>query len=190
MSPNRIGMTHTVPRLRELVETIRPLVGSCRNSGGGSCMIVVQSELLKQEFSCPGNQPSGRRGRNSLLLNCCKEWLGGMREWLKRAVLKTAVRETVPGVRIPVPPPDSCNTTSVSLKLILAWSFGSAQDFGSRLRRRDDASSSNPCPSAKQSKSHSTVLTRKFSAPTGIQELCSYRLRRPMDATGRSGAAG
>ena len=30
---------------------------------------------------------------------------GGMREWLKRAVLKTAVRETVPGVRIPLPPP-------------------------------------------------------------------------------------
>jgi hypothetical protein len=28
-----------------------------------------------------------------------------MREWLKRAVLKTAVRETVPGVRIPLPPP-------------------------------------------------------------------------------------
>jgi hypothetical protein len=27
-----------------------------------------------------------------------------MREWLKRAVLKTAVRGTVPGVRIPLPP--------------------------------------------------------------------------------------
>ncbi len=32
-----------------------------------------------------------------------------MRERLKRAVLKTAVRETVPGVRIPLPPPDSLN---------------------------------------------------------------------------------
>ena len=30
---------------------------------------------------------------------------GGMCEWLKQAVLKTAVRETVPGVRIPLPPP-------------------------------------------------------------------------------------
>jgi hypothetical protein len=30
-----------------------------------------------------------------------------MREWLKRAVLKTAVPETVPGVRIPLPPPHS-----------------------------------------------------------------------------------
>jgi hypothetical protein len=29
-----------------------------------------------------------------------------MCEWLKQAVLKTAVRETVPGVRIPLPPPD------------------------------------------------------------------------------------
>src|SRR5208337_4559399 len=28
-----------------------------------------------------------------------------MGEWLKPAVLKTAVRETVPGVRIPLPPP-------------------------------------------------------------------------------------
>ena len=34
---------------------------------------------------------------------------GGMREWLKRAVLKTAVPETVPGVRIPLPPPASLN---------------------------------------------------------------------------------
>ena len=30
-----------------------------------------------------------------------------MCEWLKQAVLKTAVRETVPGVRIPLPPPRS-----------------------------------------------------------------------------------
>ena len=30
-----------------------------------------------------------------------------MREWLKRAVLKTAVPERVPGVRIPLPPPPS-----------------------------------------------------------------------------------
>jgi hypothetical protein len=28
-----------------------------------------------------------------------------MCEWLKQAVLKTAVRETAPGVRIPLPPP-------------------------------------------------------------------------------------
>jgi hypothetical protein len=32
---------------------------------------------------------------------------GGMRERLKRVVLKTTVRETVPGVRIPLPPPRS-----------------------------------------------------------------------------------
>ena len=30
---------------------------------------------------------------------------GGMAEWFKAAVLKTVVRETVPGVRIPLPPP-------------------------------------------------------------------------------------
>jgi hypothetical protein len=31
--------------------------------------------------------------------------VGGMCEWLKQAVLKTAVPERVPGVRIPLPPP-------------------------------------------------------------------------------------
>jgi hypothetical protein len=30
-----------------------------------------------------------------------------MRERLKRVVLKTTVRETVPGVRIPLPPPEN-----------------------------------------------------------------------------------
>jgi hypothetical protein len=30
-----------------------------------------------------------------------------MCEWLKQSVLKTDVRETVPGVRIPLPPPRS-----------------------------------------------------------------------------------
>ena len=33
-----------------------------------------------------------------------KVQIGGMGEWLKPAVLKTAVRGTVPGVRIPLPP--------------------------------------------------------------------------------------
>ena len=32
---------------------------------------------------------------------------GGMRERLKRVVLKTTVRGTVPGVRIPLPPPEA-----------------------------------------------------------------------------------
>jgi hypothetical protein len=41
--------------------------------------------------------------------SCCNKVTyvdrGGMCERLKQAVLKTAVRETVPGVRIPLPPP-------------------------------------------------------------------------------------
>jgi hypothetical protein len=47
---------------------------------------------------------------------------GGMCERLKQAVLKTAIRETVSGVRIPLPPPSS------------SGSFDSAQYFacGSR----------------------------------------------------------
>ena len=33
-------------------------------------------------------------------------YVGGMAEWSMAVVLKTTVRETVPGVRIPLPPPD------------------------------------------------------------------------------------
>ena len=38
-----------------------------------------------------------------------KDYFGGMAEWFKAAVLKTVVRETVPGVRIPLPPPSKHN---------------------------------------------------------------------------------
>src|SRR5258708_2069842 len=40
-----------------------------------------------------------------------------MCEWLKQAVLKTAVRETVPGVRIPLPPPRSLDRGETFLKI-------------------------------------------------------------------------
>src|ERR1700683_3999194 len=36
-----------------------------------------------------------------------------MCEWLKQAVLKTGVRETVPGVRIPLPPPRSLSCREI-----------------------------------------------------------------------------
>src|SRR5580693_5730910 len=36
-----------------------------------------------------------------------------MCEWLKQAVLKTAVPERVPGVRIPLPPPRSLNCREI-----------------------------------------------------------------------------
>ncbi len=36
---------------------------------------------------------------------------GEMAEWFKAAVLKTAVPETVPGVRIPLPPPMQKSST-------------------------------------------------------------------------------
>src|SRR5579864_7730741 len=49
-----------------------------------------------------------------------------MREWLKRAVLKTAVRETVPGVQIPLPPPSirtvSCRPRETTSRSRLAAS--------------------------------------------------------------------
>jgi hypothetical protein len=71
---------------------------------------------------------------------------GGMRERLKRVVLKTTVRETVPGVRIPLPPPFE-----------ICWSLDCARDFGARLRRRANASSSNPSPPLLYSNSSITI---------------------------------
>ncbi len=47
-------------------------------------------------------RPAGRAKRLQFIQ---PEPRGGMRERSKRAVLKTAVRETAPGVRIPLPPP-------------------------------------------------------------------------------------
>ncbi|MEY4933735.1 MAG: hypothetical protein RIS64_94 [Bacteroidota bacterium] len=47
---------------------------------------------------------------------------GGMAEWFNAAVLKTAVRESAPGVRIPVPPP--CNLEIVA-QLVRAPDCGS-----------------------------------------------------------------
>jgi hypothetical protein len=47
------------------------------------------------------------------LINCT--WRGGMRERLKRVVLKTTVPERVPGVRIPLPPPCSLGRRETGL---------------------------------------------------------------------------
>src|SRR5690242_1247984 len=41
-----------------------------------------------------------------------------MREWLKRAVLKTAVPERVSGVRIPLPPPRTCQAGNNSAFIV------------------------------------------------------------------------
>jgi hypothetical protein len=46
-----------------------------------------------------------------------------MREWLKRAVLKTAVPERVPGVRIPLPPPLTLYVGKHCARLLLIASF-------------------------------------------------------------------
>ena len=43
-----------------------------------------------------------------MLVNYCYQSRGEVCEWLKQAVLKTAVPERVPGVRIPPSPP--CTT--------------------------------------------------------------------------------
>jgi hypothetical protein len=40
---------------------------------------------------------------------------GGMAEWFKAAVLKTVELERVPGVRIPLPPPDINNCATLDI---------------------------------------------------------------------------
>ena len=47
---------------------------------------------------------------------------GGMAEWLKAAVLKTVDGETRPGVRIPLPPPNSIGCSRFETN-IPAWKF-------------------------------------------------------------------
>ncbi len=68
---------------------------------------------------------------------CCKLTLdgssaavlrGGMCEWLKQAVLKTAVPERVPGVRIPLPPPASVSSSFANALRISAAGSRSAQN--------------------------------------------------------------
>jgi hypothetical protein len=87
-------------------------------------------------------------------------FVGGMSEWFKEAVLKTAVRETVPGVRIPLPPPITCYppaTYELALVLLL-WPIPSPRSRNCKRianvevshARRDhfepkDMSLQNPC---------------------------------------------
>ena len=65
---------------------------------------IVQFRGLIQSVhgTSPGESLFGR----SLPINVYSDTLlsGGMAEWFKAAVLKTVGRETVPGVRIPLPP--------------------------------------------------------------------------------------
>ena len=58
---------------------------------------------VAQVMALACNSCEGQRGLARLL----GAGRGGMRERLKRVVLKTTVRETVPGVRIPLPPPET-----------------------------------------------------------------------------------
>ena len=52
-----------------------------------------------------GDGRESRVGRSEVRERDDTRLAGGMCEWLKQAVLKTALRETVTGVRIPLPPP-------------------------------------------------------------------------------------
>ena len=58
----------------------------------------------QERWLCDPNR--GAKSRAPRLREFWREFCRGeMAEWLKAAVLKTAVRETVPGVRIPLSPP-------------------------------------------------------------------------------------
>ena len=56
------------------------------------------------EWGSPLRQRRGRRVRRPSSWGCLALNFGGMAEWFKAAVLKTAVSLRAPGVRIPLPP--------------------------------------------------------------------------------------
>jgi hypothetical protein len=71
---------------------------------GSSAKAITRAAALlhcRQQQSGAANWNAGARFNSDIRTHSS----GGMCEWLKQAVLKTAVRETVPGVRIPLPPP-------------------------------------------------------------------------------------
>ena len=59
-----------------------------------------------------------------------------MCEWLKQAVLKTAERETVPGVRIPLPPPLLNDANAVRLAVRDVEDTGGTDVHAVRPRER------------------------------------------------------
>src|SRR4051812_11129934 len=63
---------------------------------------------LRRRITPPRNrQYNGVQGRVAKPQILAEIRRGEMAEWLKAAVLKTAERETVPGVRIPLSPPSA-----------------------------------------------------------------------------------
>jgi hypothetical protein len=87
-------------------EPARPLPRSSALAGG--------SPRSRFHLPCDGGD-AGFRGPLSIAAAVGVERVrtirGGLAEWSKAAVLKTAVRATVPGVRIPHPPPQAPTTS-------------------------------------------------------------------------------
>src|SRR5512143_550668 len=75
----------------------------------GRCSRALRAPLMPSIMHHRVHRDRVQRGQTyrTIDLTECASTRGGMCEWLKQAVLKTAVRETVPGVRIPLPPPRS-----------------------------------------------------------------------------------
>ena len=73
-----------------------------RASRGGDAPQAASAEpLLVAAVALCGAERAARYAASQSTRNPC----GGMPEWLNGAVSKTVVRVTVPGVRIPLPPP-------------------------------------------------------------------------------------
>ena len=90
-----------------------------------------------------------------------------MCERLKQAVLKTAVRETVPGVRIPLPPPNSLNCRESPLRCSrnkregptfrgIAIGLGVANGWQYCANRQNNGQQDTRSPN------HSKLLVRQF----------------------------
>src|SRR5262249_38149400 len=98
-------------------------MGTWRNWEGSSSNAIPKENSVLDEspFDCHQNcasnwSQSGKMSQNGAKAQLRRKsrgsrvWCdfvrrGGMAEWSMAVVLKTTVRETVPGVRIPLPPP-------------------------------------------------------------------------------------
>ena len=93
---------------------------------------------------------------------------GGMRERLKRVVLKTTVRETVPGVRIPLPPPDSlyCRELSplISLKFAKYGHFSRFLPYKPDCRERTSQAAGGISPAFSLKRRRAVRFARSHEA--------------------------
>jgi hypothetical protein len=101
---------------------------------------------------------------------------GGMAEWLMAAVLKTAVRETVSWVRIPLPPPESRGPCASGLVESSGRSPGNRPGFSSAPRRGERRPAVAPGAATRQVRGFEAI-----EVITGLRGLSGRAGRLPQD---------